>query len=141
MAAILWRNLADTDFGGAVLASSWVATAPPSRLQNPHTLRRWKGRNGAVESILVTWATAQTFDTIAVEKLAVTVGDTTRVMSSAATRRIRVSSVDLTGLAGDVWDSGTAAGKIRDAYGRLVELRPAPVTGRAVADRHIGIGC
>ena len=82
MAAILWRNLADTDFGGAVLASSWVATAPPSRLQNPHTLRRWKGRNGAAESILVTWATAQTFDTIAVEKLAVTVGDTTRVMSS-----------------------------------------------------------
>ena len=31
-----------------------------------------------------------------------------------------------------MWDSGTAAGKIRDAYGRLVELRPAPVTGRAV---------
>ena len=72
MAAILWRNLADTEFGGAVLASSWIATAPPSRLQNPHTLRRWKGRNGAAESILVTWATPQTFDSIGLMKLAVT---------------------------------------------------------------------
>ena len=88
MAAILYRNLADAEFGGAVTASSWIATAPPSRLQNPHTLRRYKGRNGAAESILVTWATPQTFDSIGLMKAAVTVGDTTRVMSSAATRRI-----------------------------------------------------
>jgi hypothetical protein len=132
MAAILWRNLADTEFGGSVTASSWIATSPPTRLQNPHTLRRWKGRNGAAESILVTWTTEQTFDSIGLMKLAKIVGDTTLVMSSAATKRVRVSSVDLTGIAGDVYDSGVIAGKVRDAYGCLIELFPAPVTGKAV---------
>lgn len=132
MAAILYRNLADVEFGGSVTASSWIADAPPSRLQNPHTLRRWKGRNGAAEYILATWATAQTFDTIAIEKLAHIIGDTTSAMTSMATRRIRISSVDLSGLAGDVWDSGISAGKIRAEYGRLVELRPEPISGKAV---------
>ena len=130
MAAILWRNLADTEFGGTVTASSWIADAPPSRLQNPHTLRRWKGRNGAAESILVTWDTAQTFDTIAVEKLAHVIGDTTEELTADATRRIRVSSVDMSGLAGDIWDSGLVAGMC--GCGRIVELRPEPISGRAV---------
>lgn len=127
--AILYQNLADD---GTVAASSWIAAAPPSVLQNAHVTRRWKGNNGAAEYISVTWPTAQSIDTIALFGCAVVDVGVERVMSAAASSRIRVSSVDVTGLAGDLYDSGNVAGAIREQYGALVSLRPAALSARAV---------
>lgn len=127
--AILYQNLADD---GVVSASSWIAAAPPSVLQNTHVTRRWKGSNGAAEYILVTWSSAQSIDTIALFGCAVVDASVERVMSAAASSRIRVSSVDLTGLAGDLYDSGNVVGAIREEYGALVSLRPATLSARAV---------
>lgn len=127
--AVLYQNLADD---GEVTASSWIASAPPSTLQNVHVTRRWKGSNGAAESILITWPSAQSIDTIALFGCAVIGSGVERVMSAAASSRIRVSSVDLTGLGGDLYDSGNVAGAIREEYGALVSLRPAALSARAV---------
>lgn len=129
MAAILWENLADS---GTVSASSGLASAPATMLQNQHTTRRWKGRNGAAESILLTWSTAQSFDTISLERCAVVSAGVLGTMSATATVRVRVSSSDLTGVAGDVWDSGTLTGRMREEYGRFVELHATTMTGKAV---------
>lgn len=128
-AAILWENLADS---GTVSASSGLASAPATSLQNEHTTRRWKGRNGASESILCTWADAQDFNSISLERCAEVTAGVLSPMSSAATIRVRVSSADLTGVAGDVWDSGTLSGRVREEYGRFVDLHEATLTGKAL---------
>lgn len=128
-AAIMWENLADS---GTVSASSGLASAPASMLQNQHTTRRWKGRNGALESILLTWSEAQGFDTISLERCAVVSSGILETMASTATVRVRVSSSDLTGIAGDVWDSGTLSGRVREEYGRFVELHGSTLTGKAL---------
>lgn len=128
-AAILYDNLADT---ATVTASSWVAAAPPATLQNEHVSRRWKGRLGASEYVLVDLGAATAIDTIALLGCQAIVGDTQANMTAAATTRVRVSTADAMGLAGDAYDSGLAAGRVRAAYGALVVHRPAPVTGRYV---------
>ncbi len=128
-AQILFRNLADD---GSVTASSWIASAPPARLQNHHTTRRWQGRNGDTESVLLTWDSAQSIDCVALFKCAGIFDDELSPLTAAATTRVRVSSADLTGLAGDLYDSGTAAGRINAAEAGLVCLLPAPVAARAV---------
>jgi hypothetical protein len=128
-AQIVYQNLADD---GAITASSWLASAPPSRLQNHHTTRRWQGRSGDTESILLTWSAAQTIDCIALFKCAGVFGDELAPLTSAATTRIRVSSVDLTGLAGDLYDSGTASGRIDASEAALIVLLEAPVSAVAV---------
>jgi hypothetical protein len=128
-ACIVYENLADD---GTITTSSNIAAAPPSFMQNAHTTRRWQGRNGASESILLTWSTAQSIDTIGLFKCAGIFSSAQRNLSSVATRRIRISSVDTTGLAGDLYDSGTAAGSISESYGQLIALRPAPVSAIAV---------
>jgi hypothetical protein len=75
MAAILHENLADD---GTVTASSWIAAAPPLMVQNPHVSRRWKGNDGDGEYLLLSWESAQTFDTIALFGLAVIDVDNTQ---------------------------------------------------------------
>ncbi len=65
--AILYENIADT---AVITASSWIAAAPPSTLQNPHVTRRWKGTSGATEYILASWSAPQSIDTIALLGLA-----------------------------------------------------------------------
>ena len=129
-AAVLYDNLADI---GTVTASSWIAAAPPATVQNAHVSRRWKGSNGSAEHLLLTWDSEQLVDTIALLGLAVIAADGgERTMSETASCRLRLSSADLTGLAGDVYDSGTVSGGIRAAYGALVELLAVPVAARAV---------
>jgi len=128
-AAILYRNLADE---GAVTASSWIAAAPPATLQDPHTTRRWKGRNGDAESITLSFSSAQLIDTVALIKCDGVFAGDQRTLSAAATRRVRIASADPTGVAGDLYDSGTAAGRIDPAYAALIELLDAPVSAIAV---------
>jgi len=126
-AAILYDNLADA---ATVSASSWIASAPPTMLQNPHVRRRWKGRNGASEYILCDFGSEVSIDTVALFGCQGVLSDVQRNLSSAATTRIRLSNSDDTGVTGEIHDSGSAAGRISDAYGALVYLLDAPVSAR-----------
>ena len=127
--AILYDNLSDD---GSVTASSWIAAAPPETLQDAHVSRRWQGTNGGSEFVLVTWPTAQTIDTFALLGLAGIFAETERSLSSAATIRLRVSSSDLTGIAGDLLDTGTIAGLVREDYGAFIFVNTSPLSARAV---------
>lgn len=127
--ALLYNNVADD---GLITASSWIAASPPATLKNPHVMRRWKGTQGASEYILCTWDVAQSIDTIALFGAAVIIGGIESTMSESATQRVRVSSVDTTGLSGDLYDSGVVTGGIRSDFGSLIILLQAPVSARAV---------
>ena len=111
-------------------ASSWIAAAPPWMLQNHHVRRRWKGRNGFAEYILLDLGAANAIDVIALLGCQGIVGDSQINLSATTTTRIRVSSADPLGIAGDVYDSGEETGQINAAFGALVRILDAPVTGR-----------
>lgn len=130
-AAILHENLADL---AVLTVSSNIAAAPASMMQNPHTTRRWIGSNGSSEYILAVFDTVdfafQTIDTIGLFKCAGVFDGTLRDLSSAAVTRVRLSSADLTGDAGDLLDTGSLSGQI--SYGALVKLLDSPVSAVAL---------
>lgn len=130
-AAILYNNVADL---GIVTTSSWVALAPPSMLQNAHTARRWVGASGATEYIILNLNTAdfpfKTIDTVGLFKCAGLVDDSLVDLDVSAVTRVRVSSSDPTGVAGDLYDSGSQTGQI--TYGALVKLLPVAVNAATV---------
>lgn len=129
-ANILYLNLADA---GTMSASSWIAAAPPIILQNQHVARRWRGRLGDTEWVLVDLLASQSIDTVALVGMTwLDVNLDEQPVNSNATTRIRISSIDATGAAGDVYDSGLIAGQVDAAYMQLVKLLPAPVSGRYV---------
>lgn len=128
-AAIIYDNLADA---GSVSASSWIAAAPPSNVQDPHVSRRWEGRGGASDSLILDLGALLTFDSIALLSCAAVVSGTTGLMTTAAITQIRVASADNTGVAGDVYNSGSAAGRISSAYGSLIHHFTTPVVGRYI---------
>lgn len=129
-AAVLYRNLADE---WTMTASSWIVAAPPSNLQNMHTTRRWRGENGASEYVLAYGAAVAQIDTIQVLKLAKLLGNGDQVpMTTAATYRIRLSSVDQTGIAGDLYDSGIVSGGISEEHAKIALLLDTPLTAIAV---------
>lgn len=130
-ANVLYLNLADS---GTVDASSWIAASPPALLQDQHISRRWKGRSGDTEFIILDLGALSVIDTIGLFGCARTrlADDIQETMDETATTRVRVSSVDSTGVAGDLYDSGPETGQISSAYGQLIKLLPAPITGRYV---------
>jgi hypothetical protein len=130
-AQILYRNLVDP---GTVTASSWVASAPPSILQDFHVSRRWEGRNGDTESITFDLGSAQSVDTVCLFGCQgiFASGDQSN-LTSAAVRRVRLSASDPTGEAGELYDSDdndAGVGFIKEAYGAMVELLDTPVVAR-----------
>jgi hypothetical protein len=127
--ALLYENKADS---GTLTASSWIASAPPSVLQNHHVRRRWMGRDGDTEQLVLDFGALTSIDTIALFGLAgFFSGGAQRNLSENCIRRVRVSTVDPQ--AGDVHDSGAAAGFIKSAYASLVELLATPQMARYVA--------
>lgn len=127
-AAIVYENLADA---GTLDASSWIAAAPPATLQNHHVGRRWKGRLGDTEYIVADLGASVSVDSLALLGCQYVAADDTQAnMTSAAVTRVRFSTADATGAAGDAYDSGSAAARINAAYGALVKHLAAPVTGR-----------
>ena len=129
MAAIIYANLSDS---GTVTASSWIAAAPPSMVQNHHVSRRWKGQAGNAEWLLLDLGALTSIDTVAVFGIQGIFGDTQSNLSALALTRVRISTVDATGNAGNAHDSTSVAGRIRDSYGALVYLLTTPVSGRYV---------
>lgn len=108
----------------AVLASgaASVSTMPLSNLQDPQPRVRTRFVGGTV-SILADLLASRSLD-------CVYLGSTT--LTSGATIRVRLSASDVTGAAGEAWDTGVVSASTGDeANGQMVVLRTAgPASGR-----------
>lgn len=118
-AAIAYLNLADE---GIITASSSTSLSPPSILQNPHVVRKWRAV-GNNEALVVDLGSQHSIDTVALMGVNLT---------AAGTSRLRVSTADTSGQDGNAYNGASAAGRVDPKYGRLILMAPAPVTGRYV---------
>jgi hypothetical protein len=117
-AAIAGGNLV-----AAVSATSQELLMAASNLLTPHAEERWRSKSGA-DAFVCDLGSPKALDTVAVR--GVTAG-------AAATVRVRVSSSDASGLAGDLYDSSAGPAASFDAdYDAIVALLAEPVTGRYV---------
>lgn len=121
-AAAAYVNLLDTA-ATVVSATSAQILTPPSLLLDPHVSRHWRGSGGISDDIIVDLGSTQSIDTI--------YGMGSNLTASGSTR-LRVSSVDSTGAAGDEYESGAIVGKVDPNYGYAPFLLPTPVSGRYV---------
>jgi hypothetical protein len=117
-AAVAYINLSDL---GTVTASSSIALAPPATLQNPHVARKWRGRNGDTEVLVIDLLSVQPIDTVLLRGLN---------LSAAGITRLRISAADTSAQTGDLYDSTVQTGLVDPAYQTLLFLLPAPVSGR-----------
>ncbi len=108
----------------SVVGPAAIATAPVGHLLDPQPRVRMRsvGTSGAV---LIDLGASRPVDCLAFISTTVTAG---------ATVRVRLSTVDPTGVAGNAWDSGVVAASTGDeANGNVVVVRAAgPVSGRYV---------
>jgi hypothetical protein len=106
-----------------VTASSQLSTLPATHLQHPHVSRVW--RTGAAvtsASILADFGASYSTGWTAVAGLN---------LSATGTVRVRFSTVDATGAAGDAYDSGVISpGGVDPAYRLFAHLIPGSPTGR-----------
>lgn len=114
-ACIAFENLADS---ATLTTSSAELLLPVQQLTlTPHVARKWRSR-GTSEWVLADLGSLTNLDTIGL------------FGTNATTYRVRVSSVDDSGLTGDLYDSGVHA--VETDYFSLVTLIPSVVTGRYV---------
>ncbi|MCK1402017.1 hypothetical protein IVB45_17560 [Bradyrhizobium sp. 4] len=120
-AALLLDNVAET---AAIAASSQVLTMPASNLRTPHPSQRWRSLSSA--------------DYFVADKGAGIAADTVLICGltcgANAQLRLRLSSIDATGVAGDILDTGPiGSGTVPAfdvAYGALLWLLPTTATWR-----------
>lgn len=115
-AYIAYKNLADS----AVLlsASSSQLLLPVSNLNTPHIARKWRGSNGSTDYFVFDLGSLSSIDTIAVFGI------------TGTQIRVRVSSADSTGAAGDLYDSGTLS--VDQTYLSSINIITNAVSGRYV---------
>lgn len=113
-ACIAYNNLADT---ATVTASTQALLMPASNLQNPHVARKWRSLLPTA-SVVFTLSAAASIDSFGIFGI------------NAETIRIRVSAVDSTGAAGEIYDSGTHA--VDAAYNSFIGLKTTPASARYV---------
>jgi len=120
-AALIARNLADA---GTVSASSTIGTLLAANLQTPHLARVWRSATELTSCwVLVDLGASTSVDFVALMAT---------VLSGTATYRLRISTVDATGAAGDAYDSTATDADLDQHYPHLVLPLAAPVTGRYV---------
>jgi hypothetical protein len=96
-AAVAFNNLADLSTS-TISAQGFITTAPPSLLTNPHVGKKWR-HNATSSYIIADLGAAQAIDTVMLAGLNLT----------APTVRLRLSTADSSGTAGDIYDSGSFA--------------------------------
>lgn len=118
--AFLYDNLVLS--AASVSGPAAIATAPASNLLNPQPRVRMRS-TGGTGAVLVDLGGPRALDSAFLGSTTATTG---------ATVRVRLSLVDPTGAAGEVWDTGTLAAETgEEANGNVVVIRAAgPVTGR-----------
>lgn len=125
-AAFAYDNLADAA-AATTVASAEVEQAPVSRLQDPHVARRWQA-NATSATLTTDLGSSIAFT----ETRPLTIGLFGVTITTAGLTRIRVSNTDPTGVLGEVYDSGSAAGRVDARYGYLIALVTGAVTARYV---------
>jgi hypothetical protein len=120
-AAIAFDNLADLTT--STLTAAAITLAPVANLLNPHVGKKWR-INAAVAAIIVDLGSSQPIDTIMLAGLS----------GTTPTLRVRLSSADATGVAGDIANSGLISSlPYFDSRHRLfVYLLSAPLSARYV---------
>ncbi len=119
-AALVIDNFAD---GSTVGASSQVLAMPVQNLLTPHPSERWRSLNPSAFFVMDKGASLSS-DTVALFGLTCGVN---------ATLRLRLSSIDATGAAGDILDTGTIAngdGSFDVGYNSLVYRLANPASWR-----------
>jgi|SRR5215813_1301902 len=103
-AALVVTNLVDST-ATVLSASAAVAGSPASNLREEHIARKWRDNNAST-FVLADLGSAQLVDTVALLGLSSNIP----ITGTPFTFRYRLSSVDATGAAGDVLDTGTISG-------------------------------
>lgn len=119
-AALLIDNVAEN---AALAASSQVLTMPASNLRTPHPSQRWRSLTAA-DFVVADKGSAIAADTVLICGL---------TCGAKAEVRLRLSSIDATGAAGDILDTGaiaTGATAFDVEYGAFLWLLPATAAWR-----------
>lgn len=95
-AALVITNLVDAT-ATVLSASNAVVGGPPSNLREEHVGRKWRD-NAATTFVLADLGSLQTIDTVALLGVS--------SLGSSFSFQLRLSSVDATGAAGDIFNSG-----------------------------------
>jgi hypothetical protein len=121
-AAIASVNLIDLTTT-TVTASGALASAPASYLQNPHVGKKWRD-NATATFVLADLGSLQSIDTVMLAGLS----------GTNPTLRVRLSTVDPTGAAGNAHDSGSISGipYYDSSYQLFVYLLTASASARYV---------
>ena len=127
-AAVAFANLADA---ASISASDYVLLAPPTRLLDPQVGVKWRD-NTTTTYILADLGSLQSLDTVMLAG----------VNGLVPTFQVRLSSVDNTGAAGDVYDSGVVTGLpyFDPDYGLFVFLKSTPASAVPKARNRTPIG-
>jgi len=120
-AALGWDNLSDPP--ATLTASGAVTLAPVSLLQNVHVGRKWR-HNATATFVVADLGSLMNVDTVMLAG----------VSGEAPTFRVRYSTVDSTGAAGNAFDSGSISGLpyFDPDYGLFVHLKSTPASCRYV---------
>jgi hypothetical protein len=118
--ALAWENFSDA---GTITASGSLVLTPPSLLQNIHVAKKWR-HNATTTFVVADLGALKLIDTVMLAGLS----------SEIPTFRVRYSTVDPTGAAGNVYDSGVISGlPYFDAnYTQFIHLRPTPLSARYI---------
>lgn len=119
-AAFVISNAASSDAGAVITASASLPKCPPSRLQTEHVGETWVAETDTAY-LTFDLGAATSIDTVVLAGLNLT---------TAATTRIRLSAGDASAQAGELYDSGSAAGRVSDYYRNLVALTDGTVSAR-----------
>jgi hypothetical protein len=115
-AYIAYTNLADSAILLTASASSLLL--PVSNLLVPHIARKWRGIDTVTDYFVSDLGSLTSIDTLAVFGI------------TGSQIRFRISSVDATGAAGDLYDSGTLS--VDQNYKSSINIIPNAVSGRYV---------
>jgi hypothetical protein len=112
-AFIAYTNLADL---AVQTASSSALLLPVSNIIVPHIARKWRGNDGATDTVFLDYGSSITMDTIAV------------IGITGTQIRVALSNVDPTANAGEVYDSGQLA--VDQKYLQSILPLVSPVSAR-----------
>lgn len=109
---------------GTVTAGSAATSAPAANLRDSQLAVKWRSQTGTNSTyVLADLGAQRSIDAV---------GLIATNLTAAATRRVRISTTDSTGAAGDAHDSGTGSAGVDPLYSTMLRLLPSPVTGRYV---------
>lgn len=118
---MLWANDADA---GVVTTSAAYTTLPATFLQTPQLDQKWRTNDGlATAYVLVDLGSSKSIDFVALMAVNLT---------ATGTVRIKVSTADATGAAGNAYDSTAYDPDILATAPHIVKVLTSPVTGRYV---------